>query len=91
MKILIKIKNKKVRIGLYENKRERDFLNIKDEYKLSEELLPAVDKILKRNKLSSKDIKIEIESDQNDNFTTTRIAKSVANAWNFSNEKLDKF
>jgi tRNA A37 threonylcarbamoyladenosine modification protein TsaB len=85
MKILIKIEERRIRLMLLQNKKEIDFLDIIEEYNLSEELLPAVDKILKKNKLQTKNIeRVEVKSDQGDNFTTTRIAKTVANAWNWA-------
>jgi hypothetical protein len=83
MKIIIEIKNRKIKISLWEKGREKDFLDISDEYKLSEDLLPAIDELLKKNKLIAKDIKkVEVETDQDDNFTTTRLAKTVAETWN---------
>lgn len=84
MKILIQIKNRKVKLVLFQDGKEIDFLDILDEMRLSENLLVEIDKIIKKNNLQKKDIeKIEVDSDQEDNFTTSRIAKSVANAWNF--------
>ena len=83
MKLLISIQNKKIKIILLNKKKEVDFWDIEDEYRLSEDLLPSIDKLLKKNKLLPKDIKkLEVKTDQNDNFTTTRIAKTVANTWN---------
>lgn len=85
MKILIKIEDKKVKISLFKGKKEVDFVDILDEYKLSEVLLPEIDRILKKNGLKAEEIeRIEVKSDQNDNFTTTRIVKSVANTWNWA-------
>ncbi|PIP28512.1 MAG: hypothetical protein COX29_00790 [Candidatus Moranbacteria bacterium CG23_combo_of_CG06-09_8_20_14_all_35_22] len=88
MKILIKIKERKISIILLQNKKEVDFLDIVEEHSLSEKLLPEIDWILRKNKLKSDDIeKATVNSDQEDNFTTTRIAKSVANAWNWNRKK----
>ena len=95
MHILIKIsamggsasggKDKKVKISLFQGKKEVDFVDILDEHKLSEALLPEIDRLLKKNSLKSEEInKMEVKSDQNDNFTTTRIVKSVANTWNWA-------
>lgn len=83
MEVSITIKNKKIRLDLMENGKERDFSEIEEERTLSEKLLPEIDKLLKKNKLSPKDVKkIQVKSDQADSFTTTRIAKAVANVWN---------
>jgi tRNA A37 threonylcarbamoyladenosine modification protein TsaB len=84
MEILITIKDKIIRLSLLKEGKERDAADIREERSLSERLLPEIDNLLKKNKLTPEDIeKIEVKSDQNDNFTTTRIAKAVANAWNF--------
>ena len=83
MQILITIKNKETRLSLREDGGERDSLELLEERSLSEKLLPRIDELLKKNSLSSKDIeRIQVKSDQNDNFTTTRIARAVANTWN---------
>jgi tRNA A37 threonylcarbamoyladenosine modification protein TsaB len=85
MKILIRIENKKVRIILKDSRKETDFLDIKDEYRLSEDLLSIIEKLLERNKKTAQDVEgIEVKSDRNDSFTTTRIAKTVAKAWSFA-------
>lgn len=88
MEIIITIKDKKVSIILLERKVEKDALKIVEEHSLSQKLLPSIDKLLKRNNLTAKDIKkMRVASDQDNTFTTTRIAKTVAEAWNFSHIK----
>jgi tRNA A37 threonylcarbamoyladenosine modification protein TsaB len=85
MIILIKIENREVKIGLKEGKREVDSIKIIEERSLSERLLPEIDGLIRKNKLKTQDIKeIKVESDQADSFTTTRIAKAVANVWNWA-------
>jgi tRNA A37 threonylcarbamoyladenosine modification protein TsaB len=85
MEILIKIQNRKIKIFLLKNDKAFDSLTISEEMKLSEKLIPTIDELLKKNKLESVDIKkMQINSDQGDSFTTTRIAKAVANAWNYA-------
>jgi len=82
MQILITIKEKKVKITLIDGEKEQDGLEIVEEYALSQKLLPKIDELLKRNGLAPKDIKeVRVESDQGENFTTTRIAKTVAQIW----------
>ena len=84
MNILIEIKDKKVKIKLLQGRKEVDFLDITDEYQLSERLLPEIDQFLSKNNLKPEKInKINIKTDQNDNFTSTRIVKSVINTWNW--------
>jgi hypothetical protein len=84
MKMRIAIKEKKVRLSLLRENQELDFREILEEKSLSEKLLLEIDSLLGKNNFSREDVpRIEVESDQNDNFTTTRMAKSVANAWNW--------
>ena len=64
-----------------------DSFDFPEERQLSEKLLPSIEKLLKKNKLATKNIeKIEVQSDLGDNFTTYRIARSVAEAWNFAQQ-----
>lgn len=84
MVIQIKIENRIVELVLQKNRKVLDTHKFSDEYHLSEELLSEIDKLLKKNKLAPKDIKkITVKSDLGENFTTCRIAKAVANAWNW--------
>lgn len=84
MIITIKIKDRIVELVLQKNKQVLDTHKFSDEYHLSEELLPEIDKLIKKNKLKPADIKkITVKSDLGENFTTCRIAKAVANAWNW--------
>jgi tRNA A37 threonylcarbamoyladenosine modification protein TsaB len=84
MEILIKIENREIKVMLLQGKKEVDSFQIFEERSLSEKLLPEIDKLLKKNKLTFRDIKkMRVQSDQTDSFTTTRIAKAVAKAWNF--------
>ncbi len=90
MIIIIKIKNRAVELILQKDKRVLDIHKFTDEFRLSEELLPEIDKLLKKNKLEPADIKkITVKSDLDENFTACRIAKAAAKAWNFA--VLDRF
>lgn len=83
MIVEIKIKDRTVELILQKNRQVLDTHKFPDEFQLSEELLPEIDKLLKKNKLKPADIKkITVKSDLGENFTTCRIAKAVANAWN---------
>jgi len=85
MRIVIKIKDKKIRLILGENSQILDSLDFPEERQLSEKLLPNIDKLLKRNRLKTEDIeKMDVESDWGNNFTTFRIAKTVADTWNWA-------
>lgn len=90
MNIEINIENKIVIVSLLDKKVEKrtvlDNIIISQEHRLSEDLLPTIDKLLKRNKLEAKDIaKMTLKSDIGENFTTYRIAKAVADAFNWAN------
>jgi len=85
MEILIKIKKKKIRIILLVKKEEIDQREISEERNLSEKILVEIDALLKKNKISSgKIVEIKVDSDENNNFTTTRIAQTVAKAHRLS-------
>ena len=87
MNIEIKIENKAVAISLLDKKAILDSIVMSEEYRLSEELLSTIDALLKKNKLEPKDItKMTLKSDIGENFTTYRIAKAVADAFNWANK-----
>lgn len=91
MIIIIKIKNRAVELILKKNKQVLGIHKFPDEYHLSEELLPEIDKLIKKNKLVPADIKkITVKSDLGENFTTQRIACAVANTFNFVKNTLKK-
>lgn len=86
MNIEIKIENKVVEVILLNEGQVVDMLAIVQEHRLSEDLLPTVDELLKKNQLESGDIaKMTVQSDLGENFTTYRIAAAVANAFNWAN------
>lgn len=81
-------KDTKVELLLKNKKNVLDSYKFEEEYQLSEKLLPNIDKLLKKNKLKTSDIKkMTVKSDIGDNFTTYRIAKAVADAFNYANKK----
>jgi hypothetical protein len=54
-----------------------------DEYSLSEKLLPNIDALLRKNKISKKDItKVIPRISQTSGVTSSRIIQTVAKAWN---------
>lgn len=62
----------------------------KEENNMSQKLLLEIDKIIKKNKLELNGIKkIEVKNNIPNNFTTTRIARTVAKT--FAYAKLTKF
>ncbi len=87
MNIEIKIENRVVEINLLDKKNLLDQVIIAEEHRLSEDLLPTIDKLLQKNKLAPQDIaKMTLQSDLGENFTTYRIAKAVADAFNWANK-----
>jgi len=89
MHLQLIVRNKKVSIKLYLRKKKIDILAFREENNLSEKLLPAIDEIIRKNKLIAADIKnIEAITDTPDSFTTSRIAATVGKGWNFAVKKL---
>lgn len=85
MNLIIKIENRKVRIILEKEKNVLDEIHFDEEYNLSEKLLPSIDEILKKNNLKPEDIsECQVDADIDDSFTTYRIAKAVANSFNWA-------
>lgn len=81
----IKIENKVVTIDLSDKDVVLDSTIIKEEHRLSEDLLPTIDGLLKKNGLEAENIeKMTLESDIGENFTTHRIAKAVVDAFNWA-------
>lgn len=86
MIIEIKIEEGQVTLFLKQNGQIIDSLDFPEERQMSEKLLPAIYQMLKKNKLVPREIeKITVQSDLGDKFTTFRLAKTVADAWNFAN------
>jgi len=54
-----------------------------DEYSLSEQLLPRIDALLNKNKISKSDIiKVIPKISKTSGVTSSRIVQTVAKAWN---------
>lgn len=91
MILIINVKNKIVKLLLKENKNIIDGSEFIEGYNLSEKLLPAIDRLLKKNKLAPEDVKkVTVQTDTPGSFTTSRIAKAVGKAWNFAVPVLNK-
>jgi hypothetical protein len=62
----------------------KDGFFIAEEYRLSEDLLPAIDDLLVRNGVSAESVEnMALKSDMGENFTTHRIALTVVKAFNW--------
>ena len=85
MTVEIKIKNNWVEFFLKKGKKVLDRVKFKQEHSLSEKLLPAIDKLITKNKLKTADVKrIEFNSDVPDSYTTFRIVSAVKEAFNWA-------
>ncbi len=85
MILQVKIENKIVELSLSEKEKVLDALSFAEDHDLASNLLPNIDKLLKRNKLQPKDIeKMELKTDIAESYTSFRIAKAVEDAFNWS-------
>jgi len=85
MKILLEIKNSWIKIILQDKKNILDEVSFLEERNLAEKLLPTIDKLLKKNKLQPGDVQdFQVVSDLGENYTTFRLAKTVAEAFKFA-------
>lgn len=85
MIVEIKIENKVVAINLLDKDAIVDGVTITEEHRLSEDLLPTIDGLIKKNGLETENIeKMTLKSDMGENFTTHRIAKAVVDAFNWA-------
>jgi len=85
MRIKIIIKKREVKINLFQAEKLFDEIIFSEANNISEKLLPSIDKILKRHRLSPKEIKrIDLETDLAESYTTYRIAKATADAFNWA-------
>lgn len=89
MRLLIKIKNKKVAIQLCCGKKTLSRSSFSENYNLSEKLLPSIGRLLKKSKLTPRDIKkVIVQTDTPESFTTSRIAQAVGKSWNWAVKKM---
>lgn len=82
---LLEIKSGWIKIVLRDKKKILDEVSFLEKRDLSEKLLPTIDGLLKRNQLQPKDIKdFQVISDLGENYTTYRLAKTVADTFLFA-------
>jgi len=83
--LLLEIKSGWIRIVLKDEKKVLDELSFLEERNLSEKLLPTIEQLLRKNKLQPQDIQdFQVTSDLGENYTTFRLAKTVAEAFKFA-------
>ncbi|MEK7598358.1 MAG: hypothetical protein AAB487_01330 [Patescibacteria group bacterium] len=89
MNIKIKIEKNIISIFLKSNNDILDKVVFPEERNLAEKLLPSIDKLLKKSKLGTKDIdRMQLEADMDDSYTTYRIAKSIADSFNWARKRI---
>jgi hypothetical protein len=80
MNLDIIIKNREISLILRKEGKKVDESRFPEDHNLSRDLLPAIDKILVRNKLEIKDVKkARLISDIKEPYTSYRIAKAIVN------------
>jgi tRNA A37 threonylcarbamoyladenosine modification protein TsaB len=85
MEILLEIKKGWIKIILQDKKNILDEASFLEERNLAEKLLPTIDRLLKKNKLQPQDVSdFQVMSDLGENYTTFRLAKTVAEAFKFA-------
>lgn len=72
-----------IKLTLKDGRKVVDVLAWNDEYTLSERLLPNIDALLRKNKISKKQIeKVTTKITKTSGVTSIRIVQTVAKAWN---------
>ncbi|NTV41237.1 MAG: hypothetical protein HGA61_03100 [Candidatus Moranbacteria bacterium] len=83
MLLQISLDRNDIKLTLKNGRKVVDVLAWNDEYTLSEKLLPNIDKLLRRNKISKKQIeKITTKITKISGVTSIRIVQTVAKGWN---------
>jgi len=78
-----------IKLTLKNGRKIVDVLAWNDEYTLSEKLLPNIDALLRKNKISKKQIeKVTTKITKTSGVTSARIVQTVAKAWNVGNSFL---
>lgn len=88
MKLEIILEKNKIILQLIKSSETIDKISWPEDSNLSKNLLLNIEKILKKNKLAKNDLKsVKVINKTERNITTFRIAKSIADAYNFSLKK----
>lgn len=75
-----------IKLTIKDGRKVVDVLAWNDEYTLSEKLLPNIDTLLRKNKISKKQIeKVTTKITKTSGVTSVRIVQTVAKAWNMGN------
>jgi hypothetical protein len=86
MVLEISLDGNNIKLALKDGRKVVDILAWNDEYTLSEKLLPNIDSLLKKNKISKSEVKkVTTKITKNSGVTSARIVQTVAKAWNVGN------
>lgn len=85
MNLTISLDGNDVKLILKDGRKIVDVFSWSGEYTLSEQLLPNIDKLLRKNKVSRNDVeKATTKISKTSGVTSTRIVQTVAKAWNLA-------
>lgn len=85
MRLLIIIENKIVELQLLADKNILDRISFPEERDLADKLLPMIQKLLKKNRLTPQTIKqAKLKTDLGKSFTAYRIAQAAVNTFNWA-------
>ncbi len=83
MLLEISLDGNDIKLTLKNGRKTIDILAWNDEYTLSEKLLPKIDSLLGKNKISKSEVKkVTTKITKTSGVTSARIAQTVAKAWN---------
>jgi len=86
MILQISLDGNDIKLTLKDDRKIVDELSWNDEYTLSEKLLPNIDVLLRKNKISKSEIgKVTTKISKTSGVTSARIVRTIAAAWNLGN------
>lgn len=85
--IEIKIEDNTITLILRKDSEVIDEMSWSEKQNLSGELLVKIDELISRNKVDRNEVKMTVDTEIDEKFTTVRIAKVVANTFNYCNSE----
>jgi tRNA A37 threonylcarbamoyladenosine modification protein TsaB len=90
MELEIQLEKNRTKLTLKNDDKIIDTLEWEEKNNLSQTLLKQIDKLIKKHDLDKKEINLSVKSSVPSGFTSTRIAQSVAGAFNWGKQKKNK-
>ncbi len=88
MNLLVEIKGQIVSITLKNSRKVVGVTSFQEERNLLEKLLPTIDALLKKHKISPMAVKrLALKTDLDQNSTSRRIAETMVNTWNWATDR----